>query len=585
MGLEISTTPDRIEAIEFDGEPGTSSKINYNVPLPGSHQGRRVLELDLGLNNADWSNLAKQAGTAAGTAVGVSNPQGGGAQVDISSAKNYFIQSMRKVGVPDEILKSMDFDGLFKSIVGASSTVGNVHGKGVAENIKAKRFVEDLPLAQRDRQKTEYQITKLENEFREFLHDILAGKIRQYGKKWGQTGYTTSTTLVETAAHPRLFLVEVYGISSFLGNYGLGRTVKTFTLLPGESTTISMKTWRSSKQSISEGSSIIDSHDESAASKFSSSIQDETTDKQTQSSTEEWHAEAEVSASWGWGNAKASGGGSGEYHNGQEQFARQAAQSVNEHASEASSKRELSITSSSERSEETGEETVIERTIKNVNMRRTLNFVFRELNQEYVTKIHLKDIRVCFCNGRVNSWREVPLSGLRGLLSEVLTPGKIDAVASAILKSVCISFDWEDKPVPLLQKITMNADGQDWKIEAALPVNGQFSPPTESMSYRFKRGALAQDGKQHKVDGVVKSEQTIVMRTDSVFVEALLGQADALDNYALMTQHAATEERVLVNAQKRLALEMLNEIDDPEARAKAYGLMFNPPLIQESKDA
>lgn len=39
---------------------------------------------------------------------------------------------------------------------------------------------------------------------------------------------------------PTFLIVEEYRLSNFLGQYGAGRTVKTFSLLPGESTTISV---------------------------------------------------------------------------------------------------------------------------------------------------------------------------------------------------------------------------------------------------------------------------------------------------------------------------------------------------------
>ena|GEM_PF-6675129 len=45
------------------------------------------------------------------------------------------------------------------------------------------------------------------------------------------------------AARPRLYLIETYRLSSFLGSYGAGRILKTFTLLPGEKTKISVKTF------------------------------------------------------------------------------------------------------------------------------------------------------------------------------------------------------------------------------------------------------------------------------------------------------------------------------------------------------
>jgi hypothetical protein len=58
---------------------------------------------------------------------------------------------------------------------------------------------------------------------------------------WG--GAPTETEIdVEAPPDPAFFIIQVIGISSFLGDYGLGRTVKTMTLLPGEVMTMSMRT-------------------------------------------------------------------------------------------------------------------------------------------------------------------------------------------------------------------------------------------------------------------------------------------------------------------------------------------------------
>ena len=57
------------------------------------------------------------------------------------------------------------------------------------------------------------------------------------------SGNTVLTTVdVNEPVVPKFFIIQVLGISSFMGDYGLGKTVKTFSLLPGEETKISMKT-------------------------------------------------------------------------------------------------------------------------------------------------------------------------------------------------------------------------------------------------------------------------------------------------------------------------------------------------------
>jgi hypothetical protein len=392
----------------------------------------------------------------------------------------------------------------------------------------------------------------------------------------GSGGASATAAREPGKSKPTLVLVEVYGISWFPGTYGLGRTVKTFTLFPGEQTTIRTRTWRSSETSIKESSSIFDSQSTEASDRFRTAVQSETTDKQTQASKTEWHVEASVEASWGWGKAEVSGGASGEYHAGREQFSKQVNDTAQEHASMASNKRDTTVTSSTESVEKKEDEETVERVIRNVNLRRTLSFIFRELNQVYTTKVHLVEVRVAFTNGQPGTWREASLSGLRGLLSTVLKPGKVDGVARQILNSVGVVFDNDDKPVNVLETFTMKDNGAtlEGPKDAKRDGNGNFAAPTTDTFYRYKRGALGQDAKDPEgrpyVPGVVLKEDEVVMRTDSLVVEALLGQADALDEYAMISQKADAEAKELANKRAEIVNQGLEKIADGAKRAAAY---------------
>jgi hypothetical protein len=108
---------------------------------------------------------------------------------------------------------------------------------------------------------------------------------------------------------PRLFIIQVYGISSFLGDYGLGRTIKTFTLLPGEQTKISTRTWRATTETRADSTSIVDSFDENSSERFADTVLSETTDSYTQSKSTNWQVEGEAKASIGIASASTSAGG------------------------------------------------------------------------------------------------------------------------------------------------------------------------------------------------------------------------------------------------------------------------------------
>ena len=66
----------------------------------------------------------------------------------------------------------------------------------------------------------------------------------------------------------------------FLGNYGAGRIIKTFTLLPGEATKISIKTYTKTEAQQKSSSSILDSFTEESSQDFESSVQQEQSNKE-----------------------------------------------------------------------------------------------------------------------------------------------------------------------------------------------------------------------------------------------------------------------------------------------------------------
>jgi hypothetical protein len=555
-------------AIEF-GTAGQAATINYNLPLPGAHTGRRIMRLDLGLKPDEFLPLAGTSGEDIKNLVGTTTA--GQFVVDHSAASTFFKQRLEDLQV-GYATPAVSFEP------GVQPDIRHAGNLTAAEAVTSTA-APFLPAVLTNLERLNLQ--RVDAVSQNFHTSLATTEILVPVLTWGGTIKSVPYYPHQNPA-PAFFLVEVWGISSFLGDYGMGRTVKTFTLLPGESTTISMKTWKSSESTIKEASSIVDSHTQEAADRFASTVSAETTDKATTHSKDNWHVDVDVSSSWAVVSGDVHTSAGGEHEAGREEFSRQASSSVAEHTARASAKREISVTASSELTQKTAEEARVERVIKNVNVRRVLNFVFRELNQGYSTKIHLKDIRIVFSNGRLFSQREVPISGLRRLLADLIVPGKVDSTAQAILKLAGTVFDVNDVPVKVLEAFTMSADGTTMTRDPnpAL-VNGEYPPPTPQRFYRFKRGPLGQALATNPVDGVVLKTNEIVMRTDSVIVEALLGQADALDAYAMEVQETAAHAKALENAREQIVQDTLTGITVPADRAKAFATM----LHEEDDDA
>ncbi len=583
MPLEQDPKPATNIAV-FDGQAaGAAAKLNYDVEMPGHQRGRRFIELrDIGLDEVDWK-IPTRKGIADAVDFGEAD---GNITFNAEKAVDYWFTMAGANNVPgdklDELRRWVTSPEQAARIAAAQRTPAGVHffeGTHVAEEagrIERIRVAEDFGIRPMLRYGGLVGVTpdpmgpdipELGPALEQFLKGIGRG-IFYIPRPDGVGGTVVDPVPVQPKPQPRLVIIEIYAVSSFLGDYGLGRTVKTMTLAPGEELKLRTRTWRSSKESVKESSSVFDSATVEARSRFQSSVQNETTDKSTRSQKEEWHVDAKVEAGWGWGSAEVSGGGSGEYHSGREQFARSVNDATHEHANESSNKRDVTVTSSTEREYTQEEEDVVERVIRNVNLRRALNLVFRELNQTYDTYVHLVDVKIGYTDGRAGSWREVPLSGLRRLLTGVLT-NKVDETAQRVLDLISIVFDYNDRPQSVLQSMTWDGATNMWKVEEAKrDGTGKYSPPSPGLVYRYRRGEeIGNDN--DKVEGVIMGMDTVVLRTDSIIMEALLGQADALDPYAMMSQYADARAKELGNNRTELVNTALDGIADEKERVAA----------------
>jgi hypothetical protein len=143
---------------------------------------------------------------------------------------------------------------------------------------------------------------------------------------------------------------------------------------------------------------------------------------------------------------------------------------------------------------------------------------------------------------------------------------------------VAIARDAHDAPVRVLEQVLLDKCGTDFRTRDAEPGDDCVYPapgPGGRMYYRFKRGPLQQaPDEEHPVDGVLLSERTLVMTTDSVVAEALLGQSVALDPYSEDLQLEAIREKRLANDRESLALSLIEDgrSDEIELYRRVFGI-------------
>lgn len=399
---------------------------------------------------------------------------------------------------------------------------------------------------------------------------------------------------------PKLVISLEYRVCSFLGDYGAGKTVKTFSLLPGEKTEIAIKTYKHTETTRTRSENVLDSFSESSTQELEQMVQLESSSNGGQDITDTVTNGVSESETGGHeigggltisgeikgieiglnGNASTSGGAtttntSGNSHtvnSYSSEMVSNLESAMDKQVSISTAVREISINTEVSESIKEGTETSTVRKLENINYSRVLNFVFRQLLQEYLTITYLENVRFVYTNGYQETKVVTGLEGLPGLLASLFQSStQANAVLDAIMAHLCNISDYEGVMHSFVEHISE-------QIESCCG-SGSFSQVRE---YCRKRKGLAQTWNGITVPGIIVSTKRRILPTDSVICEALLGQGEALDCYNQKLQDAATikaqleNRRIeLENAKIEQAIRILDLIDDPQLKAEMYKKVFS----------
>lgn len=454
--------------------------------------------------------------------------------------------------------------------------------------------------------------------------------------------------LLQAPVQPRLTLVEHYKVCAYLGDYGAGKTVRTFSLLPGEQTTISVQSYKDKTSSYTKSSTtnsneysstyyqddetstsvksenILDSFSQYSADQLQSQIESiEGTSTGEQSGSYETVEEGSGKGrgggfnllglvNWQGGSSSQSTIGSGSSTN----SIREDHISTLESALEATvtesgqyrdvevntttgnsqnqttggaagSSNSISVSEQEQMMVRTGESTTTIRHLRNINQSRTLNFVFRQLLQEYVVLTYLDDVSVVFSTGQAGQTRSVRIGQLYGFLQSIM-PQKshVEQVFHSVLLHLCNVTNYQGVKHSFAEKVDETLDDC---FGGGTPVDISYWRKRAGLSDSYSSG-----GQQISVPGVIVSANSHILRTDSVIVDSVLGQGEALDCYNQRLQEASAQAAELRNARMEqntglekdktdLALAAIAKISDPVQQAEAYEKIFGtccPATIQ-----
>jgi hypothetical protein len=243
------------------------------------------------------------------------------------------------------------------------------------------------------------------------------------------------------------------------------------------------------------------------------------------------------------------------------------------------------------------------------------------LHQQYISVTYLANVKIAFCNGYEESLRMVGLEELDGFLATLVVESQKAVVERLLLRNYCTVQNHKDVRIPFLERysvlrggclpVVLNTSGTGGLLEKfGIPMPLPIPPvlePADTVSY-WRKKPTAQDvvlstdskyGFDIKVPGVILSVQENTLKTSSVLVESLLGQADALDCFGMKIQDAeaqkgyqdlaereqqlaqATAQAQLENDKAkaglelmRLQMEIIRKTPDPKQQAELYKRLF-----------
>lgn len=411
-----------------------------------------------------------------------------------------------------------------------------------------------------------YIAEKVKEGFMPVIHEKLSG----------QTDVVFVPRPPETLT-PRLIIALHLKMSTHLGDYGAGETVKTFSLLPGEKSTITIRHYQSSEETRKKSESVLEAYTESSANELQTTVEQEIqfmtnlNKSDTYAKTGTWNAGGSVGLNLGFLTIGGGGGGGGTTNttsslNSVLQTQVQALNSaVNHHTQRADASRKIEVNNETTSKVVTTTEEVIVRELENINKSRTLNFVYRQLLQEYITVTYLNDVSFIYHDGYDENRQVAKLPQVEELLNRVLAPNQADAVLLQIDRYLSSIYGFDGLQHCFIEKFEETS-------------NNCYDTETSIIGwrrYRIKKRGLTQTFEGKSFPGIILDVEKRTLRTPSIIVESLLGQADALDCYNISLQQAAVHRANLENFKMQQAILIVGEQATPADKVTAFKKLFS----------
>lgn len=396
---------------------------------------------------------------------------------------------------------------------------------------------------------------------------------------------------------PEIFLIEEFEMKSVLGDYGAGKVIKTMNFGPNEERTITVSSYKKRESTRSFSKNVLDSYSEESAEELESLVENEGTSNTSNTTSVIKSAEVSAEVSGGFGSiGKASASGSASAsssaNSSREEMARQLSTAMDKHTAKSSANREIEINDTTTETVSEGSEESTVRILKNPNFK-TLNLVMRQMEQEYISAIILKNVKIGFCNGTKESIRYAKLYEIDQLLDDVIIKEEHkEKIKCDIITSLMRVRDMKGDVHEFIEQVVES----DYKCSEDKDGNTIIEEKQDKIRYWRKRKNIIQDASMFnnnirkgflEADGIILDIKVRILRTDGIVADAFLGHGEALDCFNQKLQDEATkteilknEELALRNREMELKLKIIESISDSEKQTDAYQKMFMDNCVE-----
>jgi hypothetical protein len=333
------------------------------------------------------------------------------------------------------------------------------------------------------------------------------------------TGLEAIAAKLAQPTHPQLFLVETYRLTTLRTASGKGAHIQSISLFPGEEKTVEIRTSFLATQDRTRTTTVMESDDETVAQNFNEHIAKSANEHQSKDSYDynlnaNFHGDASVGLGSGEANASlAAKGGSNDVRS---DFGHAVESAADKQIGQTSASRNQFISSGSSDDKTSTEMTTVSTDkIKNPNPTHTVNVLWYQLLDQYMSFLAIADVEVGYRTTLPEEAARVPLHDLDKLLGRVAAPDKRDPLRQAIKNELGAILDFQGSPTNIVDEVSAGAGLSVLRLK-----------PNLQTSFTLKNSS-GDPVRSIKVDGLLIKAFSRVIPSRQVVSDLVVGETAA----------------------------------------------------------